>query len=117
MSAIVEPGCPSTLIDVLGKVAKVVGFVGAVGAVAWAMRDRFISVAVSREPEPPAFRGSTRGVESVEGVGPVFASRLSEAGLGSLSTLAGSAPERVAEAAGVSTARAKAWIDRAAELF
>jgi hypothetical protein len=32
----------------LSKVAKVVGFVGGVAALIWAMRDRFISVAVSR---------------------------------------------------------------------
>ncbi len=99
-----------------GRFAKIVGFIGAVAAVTWAMRDRFISVAVSREPDPPAFRKTSGSVELIEGVGPVFASRLSEAGLGTVSALAGSRPDNVAEVAGVSTVRAQSWIDRAAEL-
>jgi hypothetical protein len=40
----------------VSKVTKIVGFVAAAVALVWAMRDRFISVAVSREPEPPAFK-------------------------------------------------------------
>lgn len=99
-----------------GKFAKIFGFIGAVAAVTWAMRDRFISVAVSREPDPPAFRKSSVNVDLIEGVGPVFASRLSTAGLGTVSALSGSAADVVAEAAGVSTKRAQAWIDRADEL-
>ena len=38
------------------RVAKIIGLVGGVAAVVWAMRDRFISVATSREPEPPTIR-------------------------------------------------------------
>jgi len=102
---------------VLGKLAKILGFVGGVAAVAWAMRDRFISVAASREPTPPQFRGMQRNVELIEGIGPVFASRLSEAGLGSLSALAAADPATVATAAAVSMNRASTWVSRAGDLL
>ena len=97
------------------QVFKVIGFVGGALAVIWAMRDRFISVATSREPEPPAFRTGPppAQVDSIDGIGPVFAERLSKAGLGSVSDLAAASPDLVAEAAGVSAARARTWIDLA----
>ena len=95
------------------KVAKVIGFIGGSLALIWAMRDRFVSVATSREPEPPTFRsGDTTPptVDSIDGIGPVFAKRLTEAGLGDLSKLAKASPDQVAEAASVSVARANKWI-------
>jgi predicted flap endonuclease-1-like 5' DNA nuclease len=99
------------------RVAKVVGFVGGAIAVIWAMRDRFISVATSREPQPPTFRNvstETVPVDQLDGIGPVFAQRLSAAGLGDVGALAAASPDQVAEAAGVSSARARNWIDLAA---
>lgn len=99
------------------RLAKVIGFVGGVAAVVWAMRDRFISVATSREPEPPTFRsGSSQDsptVDAVDGIGPVFAQRLTAAGFGDIASLASASPDAVAEAAGVSGARARAWIEQA----
>lgn len=100
----------------MNRLAKVVGFVGGAIAVIWAMRDRFISVATSREPEPPTFRTGTPAaviVDSIEGIGPVFAERLTSAGLGTVDDLASATPDQVAEAAGVSAARARTWIDLA----
>jgi predicted flap endonuclease-1-like 5' DNA nuclease len=98
------------------RVAKIIGLVGAAAAVVWAMRDRFVSVATSREPEPPAFRTDpppTATVSTIDGIGPVFAERLAKAGLGTVDSLAEASPDRVAEAAGISAARARAWIDLA----
>ena len=99
------------------RLAKVIGLVGGVAAVLWAMRDRFISVAISREPEPPTFRATAAeaspGVETVDGIGPTFAKRLTDAGHGDLASLAGASPDSVAEAAGVSAARARSWIEQA----
>ena len=94
------------------NVAKVVGFIGGSLAVIWAMRDRFISVAVSREPEPPTFRsgGPKPTVDTIDGIGPVFAERLTAAGLSDLEQLASASPDQVAEAASVSVARANKWI-------
>ncbi|MDX1469351.1 MAG: helix-hairpin-helix domain-containing protein [Acidimicrobiia bacterium] len=100
------------------RLAKVIGFIGGIAAVAWAMRDRFISVATSREPEPPTFRRvpPSMTVETIDGIGPVFAKRLGEAGIGDVPTLAVATPDRVAEAAGVSGNRARAWIEEAQKL-
>jgi polyhydroxyalkanoate synthase len=52
-------------------------------------------------------------VDTIEGIGPVFADRLSKAGLATVEDLAEASPDRVAEAAGVSAARARTWIDLA----
>lgn len=97
------------------RLAKVIGLIGGAVALVWAMRDRFISVATSREPDPPAFRAEPPAstVDSIDGIGPVFAERLTNAGLGTVGALAGASPDRVAEAASVSTARARTWIDLA----
>ena len=100
------------------RIAKIVGVVAGAVAVIWAMRDRFISVATSREPEPPSFRSATTNsssapVDSIEGIGPIFAQRLTNAGIADVETLATSSPDRVAEAASVSAARARSWIELA----
>jgi predicted flap endonuclease-1-like 5' DNA nuclease len=97
------------------RLAKIIGLVGGAVAVIWAMRDRFISVATSREPEPPAFRyePTVAKVDTIDGIGPIFAQRLTAAGLGTVDALADANPDLVAEAAGVSAARARNWIDLA----
>jgi predicted flap endonuclease-1-like 5' DNA nuclease len=103
------------------RLAKVVGIVGGAAALIWAMRDRFISVAASREPEPPVFRATLppaqpNPIETVDGIGPVLASRLKSAGIDDVAKLAQATPDTVAEAAGVSGARARAWIEQARSL-
>lgn len=100
------------------RLAKLIGVIGGMAAVAWAMRDRFISVATSREPEPPSFRRvpALISVDTISGIGPVFAKRLDGAGIADVSTLATSTPDQVAEAAGVSGARARVWIEAAQKL-
>ena len=52
-------------------------------------------------------------VDTVDGIGPVFAKRLTEAGLEDVASLAKASPDAVAEAAGVSAARARTWIELA----
>lgn len=102
----------------MNRPAKIIGLVAGVAAVIWAMRDRFISIATNREPEPPAFRSDPSPrpaptVDSIEGIGPVFTDRLTKAGLGTVDALAEASPDRVAEAASVSAAQARTWIDLA----
>ena len=72
------------------RVAKVIGFVGGAIAVIWAMRDRFISVATSREPEPPAFRSAIPSppVTEIEGIGPVIFGILQKSGITTFRQLA-----------------------------
>jgi predicted flap endonuclease-1-like 5' DNA nuclease len=103
------------------RLAKIVGIVGGALALAWAMRDRFISVAASREPEPPVLRAAMPtpaepGIDAIDGIGPVFAGRLKGAGIESVAKLASSTADTIAEAAGVSGARARSWIDQARTL-
>jgi len=101
----------------LKRMAKVIGLVGGAAAVLWAVRDRFVSVATSREPEPPTFRapsaGASQSIEVIDGIGPVFATRLTEAGMEYTASLADASPDSVAEAASVSVARARSWIEQA----
>lgn len=98
------------------KIAKAIGFIGGLVAVVWAMRDRFIQVAVSREPQPPAFRSSPptgdTGLQTVDGIGPTYASRLESAGITSTEQLARADVGRIAEIADVSTGRAQGWLDQ-----
>jgi predicted flap endonuclease-1-like 5' DNA nuclease len=103
------------------RLAQVVGIVGGALALIWAMRDRFISVAASREPEPPVFRaamppGQPMAIDVVDGIGPVLAARLISAGIDDVTKLAASTPDTIAEAAGVSGARARDWIEQARSL-
>jgi hypothetical protein len=106
-----------TLDVMLKKLAKAIGLIGGAVAVLWAMRDRFVSVATSREPEPPTFRtprvDAGQSIEVIDGIGPVFATRLAEAGMEDIASLAEASPDSVAEAAGVSGARARSWIEQA----
>ncbi len=97
------------------RVARVLALVGAVAAVAWAMRDRFISVATSREPEPPRFRAvdPIEPLAAIDGIGPVYQERLTQSGIADIETLAKASPDSVAEAAGVSANRARDWISQA----
>lgn len=110
------------------KAARFLGLLGGVAAVAWAMRDRFVSIASPREPEPPTFRVVTPpstpptprspdpdDLTEVNGIGPVFARRLMEAGISTFAELAKAPPERVAEVAGVPEGRVTDWIEQAGQ--
>lgn len=99
------------------RFARILGIIAGIGAIAWAMRDRFISLAVPRETEPPAFRSepprstpSSRPADpqtsepddltQINGIGPVFAGRLVEAGMTSFQQVASSSEETLAEVLG-----------------
>lgn len=97
------------------KLARVLGLIGGLAALAWAMRDRFISVTTSREPQPPKFRavGNVQPLATINGIGRVYEERLSNAGIRDVAELSKASPDSVAEAAGVSAARARNWIAQA----
>ena len=119
------------------KLARLLGVAGGLVAILWAMRDRFVSIASPREPEPPRFRmptdlhtatgddgaqasetapglDSPYDLTSVKGIGPAYAQRLQQAGITTLAALAAAPPDRVAEAAQVSIERAEEWVAAAA---
>jgi predicted flap endonuclease-1-like 5' DNA nuclease len=100
------------------KVAKLLGFVGGVAAVLWAMRDRLVSIAAPKEPEPPRFRvadssPSVDDLTTLTGIGPVFAARLAQSGISTFAALAAAGPEVVAKATGITSAKATDWIEQA----
>lgn len=104
------------------RITRIVSVLGGIAAIIWAMRERFVSVAISREPTPPAFRVpepatpiETAGSDltAIDGIGPVYAARLTEAGYRTIPELAGADAGDVARAAQVSETRARTWIEAA----
>lgn len=109
------------------KVARLLGILGGIAAVVWAMRDRLVSVAAPREPDPPRFRvvpppaGTGQAADGdtgddlteIIGIGPVYAERLRRDGIDSFRALAGADAARVAEVAQVPDGRAADWIGQA----
>ena len=110
----------------LARAARVLGLIGGIGALVWAMRDRFVTVALTRKPEHPTFSLPAEPSDSVttepddltaiDGIGPVFARRLMEAGIATYHDLAGASPAHVAEIVNIPEARAGKWIDDAVGL-
>jgi large subunit ribosomal protein L21 len=103
------------------KIARLLGVFGGIAAVAWAMRDRFVSIAAPREPEAPTFRVITNpsppaDLTQVVGIGPVFARRLMESGITTFAELAAAPPGRIADATGVPEARVSDWIEQASSM-
>lgn len=96
------------------------GLLGALGAVIWAARDRFFTLTLPRESEPPTFREGSpaskdaHDLTAIAGIGPVFSERLKRAGVGTWSDLAKAEPEHIAEVTGASRVRATGWIAEAA---
>ncbi len=109
------------------RFGKLLSVAAGLAALVWAMRDRFVSIAAPREPEPPAFRvvppptvpdePGGDDLTRVKGIGPVYADRLRSGGIGSLAELAAADPETVAEAADVTPERAADWVSQASTLL
>ena len=105
------------------KLARLVGVVGGVAAIIWAMRERLVSIASPREPEPPRVRVVTPPSEPpaagdddltlINGIGPVFSERLKDAGISSFQALYEAGADRAADVTGVPVSRAEPWIAEA----
>lgn len=109
----------------MNRLAKVLGVLGGVAAVVWAIRDRFITVTPSREPETPTFRvvtpptapSSSRSEDleeaadltSIKGVGPITADKLRAAGIVSVVDFVAADPEALAGATGIAVERIRTW--------
>ena len=116
------------MIDFVKKVFRFFGVLAGLGTVIWVMRDRFISLALPREPEPPTFRVAPHPPPSeeepsqkadltiVKGVGPVYAARLEEAGITTLGGLGAADAETLAATIDVPVGRVSSWIEEASFL-
>lgn len=128
-------------LTVMKRFGRILGILGAIGAIIWAMRDRFVSLTVPREPEPPSFRPAPPGSETpsarppvaepqssprsdaepddltaVNGIGPVFAQRLSEAGITTFGQLAATDNDRLREVLGSRLGNVEAILEDARRL-
>ncbi len=108
------------------NVIRFFGVLAGLGTVIWVMRDRFISLALPREPEPPTFRVAPHPPQPIEekpthsddltivkGVGPVFAARLEDSGITNLADLSAADAEVLAKAIDVPATRVSDWIEEA----
>ncbi len=114
-----DPG----MIDGMKRILRIFGVLAGLGTAIWLLRDRFVSLALPREPEPPAFRVAphtppppAEDLTVVKGIGPVYEARLHEAGVSSLRDLASRDPEDLATRLGVPAARVAKWIEEASFL-
>jgi predicted flap endonuclease-1-like 5' DNA nuclease len=99
------------------RLFKLTGFLAGLGGALWLMRDRLISLALPREPEPPTFRVGPGALPDdlteIKGVGEVFAGRLVSIGITTFRDLATSDPESVAQQLDTQTSRVNDWIAQA----
>jgi len=106
----------------LKNILRLGGVVVGFGAAVWALRDKLLPAPEIPEGPPPRFRtGSTDttavdDLTDVKGIGPVYAERLTEAGITSFAELAAGDVATVSDAAGVSESTATSWMEQAAIL-
>lgn len=102
----------------MGRLLRSLLVLAGVVAVLWLVRDRFVTVwrpglqrpAPFRVP-PPDHAAPSPELTAIRGIGPVYAERLSLAGLTTPEDLRAAGADAVAEAAKASSERAAAWID------
>jgi predicted flap endonuclease-1-like 5' DNA nuclease len=99
------------------RLLKVTGFLAGLAGALWLMRDRLVSLALPREPEPPVFRvgsgESPDDLTEIKGIGDVFAGRLASIGLTTFRDLAESDAATVAEHLDTQSSRVEGWITQA----
>jgi len=76
--------------------------------------DRADAVAVPVE-SPGGDEEAETDLETIDGIGPTYADRLRDAGVGTVEALAAAEPDRVAEASNAPPSRAREWVDGAAD--
>lgn len=109
----------------LKQVLRIGGVVIGLGAAVWALRDKLLPAPEVPEGPPPRFRTGTTTVGAAEsagdddltevkGIGPVYAERLTDAGVTTFAELAEADATAIAGAAGVSESVAASWMEQAA---
>jgi predicted flap endonuclease-1-like 5' DNA nuclease len=109
----------------LKQVLRIGGVVIGLGAAVWALRDKLLPAPEVPEGPPPRFRtgtttaGAAESAEvddltEVKGIGPVYAERLTDAGVTTFAELAEADAAAIAGAAGVSESVAASWMEQAA---
>jgi predicted flap endonuclease-1-like 5' DNA nuclease len=99
---------------------------GAVVAAAWLLKDRLAGPAPAAAPTPPVAPvaptppptppGEPDDLSTIKGIGPVYRTRLEEAGIVSFAALATADAVTLAEQVEAPASRVQAWIDAARRL-
>ncbi|MFW2339308.1 MAG: hypothetical protein ACN4GK_04600 [Acidimicrobiia bacterium] len=123
------------------RIVRILSFAAGVAALIWAMRDRFISLALPREPQPPAFRhpedhpnvphrphqpphfqpevpttdNKPDDLQEIKGIGPVFAAGLADMGITTFGDLSESKVADVAAKLETAESRVADWIGQASQ--
>ena len=106
----------------LKQALRIGGVIVGLGAAVWALRDKLLPAPEIPDGPPPRFRtgdtptASSDDLTAVKGIGPVYAERLLEADITSLTALVDAGATVVSEAAGVSESTAASWMEQAADL-
>jgi len=99
------------------RLFRLTGLLAGLGGALWLMRDRLISLALPREPEPPTFRVGPGeppdDLTEIKGIGAVFASRLAAMGITSFRDLSSANSQDVAEHIDTQASRVDDWIAQA----
>jgi predicted flap endonuclease-1-like 5' DNA nuclease len=98
------------------RLFRLTGLLAGLGAALWLMRDRLISLALPREPEPPAFRmapSEPDDLTEIKGIGTVFAGRLEGMGITTFRDLVAANPETVARHIDTQPTRVQEWVTQA----
>ncbi|HSR45276.1 MAG TPA: helix-hairpin-helix domain-containing protein [Acidimicrobiia bacterium] len=117
------------------RLVRLMSFAAAVAAIIWAMRDRFISLALPREPEPPVLRHPEDhprvphrphqaahedleplvkdDLQEIKGIGPVFAAKLADLGITSFADLAAGSIDELASGLDTTETRISDWMAQA----
>jgi predicted flap endonuclease-1-like 5' DNA nuclease len=105
----------------LGTIAA--GIVGAVAALAWLVKDRLTGPSPAGNgapkavapppaaPPPPPEPAGDDDLSAISGIGPVYRTRLADAGITSFAALAAADASEVAEQIEAPVSRVQAWID------
>ncbi len=113
------------------KLMKLLSLLAVIAGIAWALRDQMLPGPTAPTSHPPAFRHppppapSPNGpaalaagddLTAVNGIGPVYAKRLADAGVTTFRQLAGSDADELAARTELSRERLADWIGKAGEL-
>ena len=105
------------------RLLKVFAFLGGLGAIGWLMRNRFVGMALNREPtkpepapEPTTDPPSEPDILRIPGVTQADANVLQAAGITTASQLAQADAEALAEQTGLDGTLLASWIEQASAL-
>jgi len=107
----------------LKNILRIGGVVAGLGAAVWALRDKLLPAPEIPDGPPPRFRtgspdpsAAPPDLTTVKGIGPVYADRLTAAGITTFAELTQAGVGAVSDAAGVSESTAASWIEQAVAL-